>query len=104
VPLLQPGGCIGLRQELAHEHRILFLWLVREEPIAAPSSLREIAYGATAVANILVLINLVRFRRLISTSPFLDVEVKNKRLAQRPTPAVERTDTALSRGPAAHRQ
>lgn len=83
---------------------ILFLWLVGMAPSAAPSSLQEVAYGATGVANLLVLINLIRFRRLISLSPFVRDKVANEMLAQCPTTPVERTDAALSHGPVAHRQ
>jgi hypothetical protein len=51
---------------------ILFLWMVRKDPFAAPPSFREIAYGITMVANILALANLVRFKRLVSLPPFVE--------------------------------
>ncbi|HEV2856009.1 MAG TPA: hypothetical protein VHC97_24695 [Thermoanaerobaculia bacterium] len=50
---------------------LLFLLLVRKEPVAVLSSLREIAYGATGLANLLVLAHLVRFTRLVSLPPFV---------------------------------
>jgi hypothetical protein len=50
---------------------LLFLWLVRKEPVAVLSSLQEMAYGATGLANLLVLAHLVRFTRLVSLPPFV---------------------------------